>query len=156
MEENERYALRGYHYRAYHYIMKDEGYQKHLQGVLREIRADWSEQKSKYYVINAIGHGYIRIRMDRIVYLDVEGKNVVFHCKNGERYAERKTLKAVYGELDQKMFVQSHRSIIVNIRHIANIEGGTVRMDGYDELLPVSSHLRETLQMGMMNYWRNR
>ena len=81
---------------------------------------------------------------------------MVFHCKNGERYAERKTLKAVYGELDQKMFVQSHRSIIVNIRHIANIEGGTVRMDGYDELLPVSSHLRETLQMGMMNYWRNR
>ena len=65
----------------------------------------------------------------------------------------RRTLRELADELDPQCFVQVHRSVIVNLRHVAQVvrgpnETADVHLKGRAEVLPVSrSYLHLFRQM---------
>lgn len=92
------------------------------------------------------------IPVDEVVYLRSDEKYTLVVWSGGEALI-RKTIRELADELDPERFVQVHRSVIVNLRHVAQVvrhanETADVHLKGRPEVLPVSrSYLHLFRQM---------
>ncbi len=82
------------------------------------------------------------IPVDRIIYVRSDEKYTLVVWAGGEALI-RKTIKELIDELDPEVFVQVHRSVIVNLHHVAQVTRGVnetadVHLKGRSETLPVS------------------
>lgn len=73
----------------------------------------------------------VKLRQEDIFWVEVEDKYCVLHTKS-RKYTLRKSLKELAGKLDSSIFVQTHRSFIVNANEIEDIDLGLfiVRVNG--------------------------
>ena len=88
-----------------------------------------------------------------ILYLDVAGKYVYFHTKQGE-IRERTSLQKVFAALGAPEFVYTDKSHIVNLKHVMQLEGNTVVMRN-QERIPVSIPQGQKLKKTISDYWRS-
>ena len=72
-----------------------------------------------------------------------------------ESYLIRKKLKEQMKELPSNVFVQVHRSYVVNMRYIVSFDGVSVTLEDGTKI-PVSKGKRETFKAGMMRYMREK
>tara|TARA_R110002051_G_scaffold128399_1_gene202114 strand:+ start:2065 stop:2829 length:765 start_codon:yes stop_codon:yes gene_type:complete len=63
----------------------------------------------------------IKIKLEEILWVEVEDKYCMIHTSN-KKFALRQSLKDLAKKLDQSIFVQTHRSFIVNASEIENID----------------------------------
>jgi DNA-binding LytR/AlgR family response regulator len=80
--------------------------------------------------------------VDEVVYLRSDEKYTLVAWSGGEALI-RKPIRELAEELDSERFVQVHRSVIVNLRHVAQVvrgpnETADVHLRGRPEVLPVS------------------
>jgi len=100
----------------------------------------------------SIGPALRLIPVDEVVYLRSDEKYTLVAWPGGEAVI-RKTIRELADELDPAVFVQIHRSAIVNLRHVAQVVRGAnetadVHLRGRSEVLPVSrSYLHLFRQM---------
>lgn len=100
----------------------------------------------------SVGAAVRLIPVDEVVYLRSDEKYTLVVWGGGEALI-RKTIRELGDELDPAAFVQIHRSVIVALRHIAQVVRGTnetadVHLRGRPEVLPVSrSYLQVFRQM---------
>ena len=100
----------------------------------------------------SIGPALRLIPVDEVAYLRSDEKYTLVAWNGGEAVI-RKTIRELADELDPSVFVQVHRSVIVNLRHVAQVVRGTnetadVHLRGRAEVLPVSrSYLHLFRQM---------
>lgn len=86
----------------------------------------------------------IKLSYDEILYLESMGDYVKF-VTAGKKHLTLNTLSAVEDKLDKARFLRVHRSYIVNLSKIKDIQGGTLLIDG--NVIPISkSHKDEVLQ----------
>lgn len=86
----------------------------------------------------------IKLSYDEILYLESMGDYVKFVTAT-KKYLTLNTLSAVEEKLDKTRFLRVHRSYIVNLSKIKDIQGGTLLIDG--NVIPISkSHKDEVLQ----------
>ncbi|MGE0356465.1 MAG: LytR/AlgR family response regulator transcription factor [Burkholderiales bacterium] len=87
------------------------------------------------------------VAADEVDFLRAEDKYtlVAWHTPEGERCEGlvRTALKDLAAQLDAELFVQVHRSVVVNLRAVAHVvrganETATVHLKGREETLPVS------------------
>ncbi|WP_170063309.1 LytR/AlgR family response regulator transcription factor [Polaribacter porphyrae] len=73
----------------------------------------------------------IKITIEDILWIEVEDKYCMLHT-SAKKFALRTSLKEMANKLDTSMFVQTHRSFIVNATAIENIDLGlfVVRVNG--------------------------
>jgi two-component system response regulator LytT len=90
------------------------------------------------------GNYYIKLKSEEIDYIIVEG-NYLDVISNKERYTIRSTLKDFQEQLSQSnsMFLQVHRSYMVNIKKVTAIAADHVLIN--DEKIPLSKMGRESL-----------
>lgn len=90
----------------------------------------------------SVGQSVRLIPVDEVVYLRSDEKYTLVVWQGGEALI-RKTIRELADELDPARFVQIHRSSIVNLRHVAQVQRGAnetadVHLRGRPEVLPVS------------------
>jgi DNA-binding LytR/AlgR family response regulator len=90
----------------------------------------------------SIGSALRLIPVNEVVYLRSDEKYTLVAWSGGEALI-RKTIRELADELDPAVFVQTHRSVIVNLRHVSQVvrsanETAHVHLHGHTAVLPVS------------------
>ncbi|MBL8327933.1 MAG: response regulator transcription factor [Rubrivivax sp.] len=100
----------------------------------------------------SVGPAVKLIPVDEVIYLKSDEKYTLVVWSGGEALI-RKPIRELADELDRLRFVQVHRSVIVNLHHVAQVVRGAnetadVHLRGRTETLPVSrSYLHHFRQM---------
>ena len=147
----EEYALQGYSSHAFAYLTKDNWKEK-IGTVITEIGRKQLEQQSRYYRIQT-EQRYDRIKLDDILYIEREGKNSLFYCRNGKTYYERISLNEVIKRLPSDEFFFVNRGQIINIKHVTHIDGETVIIDETITLY-ASGAKQNQIKKAMLECWR--
>ena len=127
-----------------------------LAAVLDRLAADLAQRgpaRSHLQWIKAsVGSALRLIPVEEVAYLRSDEKYTLVVWTGGEAVI-RKTIRELADELDPACFVQVHRSVIVNLRQVAQVvrglnETADVHLRGRSEALPVSrSYLHLFKQM---------
>ncbi len=132
--------------------LRSSGYEAVLDGMAAELRRRHGDREWLQWIRASVGSGIRLIPVDQIFFLRSDEKYTLVVWEEGEALI-RKTIRELADELDPARFVQTHRSVIVNLRSVSRIERGPnetaeVRLRGRDEVLPVSrSYLHHFRQM---------
>lgn len=100
----------------------------------------------------SVGASVRLIPVEQVAYIRAEEKYTLVAWDEGEALI-RKSIRELADELDPERFVQTHRSVIVNLRHVREMvrglnETAELRLHGREETLPVSrSYLHHFRQM---------
>ncbi|KQV59160.1 MULTISPECIES: LytTR family DNA-binding domain-containing protein [unclassified Duganella] len=100
----------------------------------------------------SVGTSVRLIPVDQVAYIRAEEKYTLVAWDEGEALI-RKSIRELAEELDPAQFVQTHRSVIVNLRYVREMirgmnETAELHLHGRSELLPVSrSYLHHFRQM---------
>jgi DNA-binding LytR/AlgR family response regulator len=119
----------------------------------RRAAADGAPSRAHLQWIRAsVGTSVRLIPVDEVAYLRSDEKYTLVVHDGGEALI-RKTIRELADELDPQAFAQVHRSVIVNLRHVVQVDRGSnetaeLRLKGRGEVLPVSrSYLHLFRQM---------
>lgn len=90
----------------------------------------------------SVGASVRLIPVEEVVFLRSDEKYTLVVWGGGEALI-RKTIRELADELDPACFAQVHRSVIVNLRHVAQVQRGPnetaeLHLQGRPEVLPVS------------------
>ncbi len=117
-----------------------------LEAVIEQLSAALrarSEPRGWLQWIKAsVGTSVRLIPVEQVVYLRADEKYTLVVWEGGEALI-RKTIRELADELDPDVFAQVHRSVIVNLRQVAQVlrgpnETAEIQLKGRHEMLPVS------------------
>lgn len=100
----------------------------------------------------SVGHAVRLIPVDEVIYLRSDEKYTLVVWAGGEALI-RRSIRELLDELDPEVFAQVHRSVVVNLRHVAQVvrsdnDNATLHLRQRSETLPVSrSYLHLFRQM---------
>ena len=77
----------------------------------------------------------IRVNDDEILYIEAKGDYAVFKTKE-KGYVVHTTIKNAAAKMNPKKFLKVHRSFIVNLDKIKDIEDSSIQIE--DKIIPVS------------------
>jgi len=175
----ERYAVQAFEHGALDYLVKpfdearladtvqrlqqrllrapaadDDG--RALQAALDRLAAELRQRAAprpwRQWIKASVGATVRLIPVDEVGYLRSDEKYTLVVWQGGEALI-RSTIRELADQLDPERFVQVHRSVIVNLHHVAQVVRGAnetaeVQLRGRSEVLPVSrSYLHLFRQM---------
>lgn len=108
---------------------------------LKQSQTFYSTIKENHLYIKSDSR-LIKVEDDKIQYVEARGDYVVFKTKT-ESYIVHSTLKNVESKLDSSKFLKVHRSFVINLDKIIDIEDSTVVID--QKVIPVSRAHRSDL-----------
>ena len=120
------YALKGYEYHPFHYILK--GNVKELENVLDWMNQKIEQEKDNFRLIRN-RYGIEKIRFLDLCYVYKKGKNSVYVCRDGVICFERKTLVKVGEEISAPEMLIVGKSYLVNMNRIKRVDGQKVVFD---------------------------
>ncbi|KEO71913.1 LytR/AlgR family response regulator transcription factor [Anditalea andensis] len=140
------YALEGYQFNAVGYLLKPIFFDSFSQAV-QKAKKLWDlsnpqEISSNHFFIRENGQ-MISIDMENLTYISGLQNYIELNMATGIRHLVHQTLKSIIEELPKNVFVQIHKSYIVNIRHISKIDGALLFIG--NKSLPVSRDRRKNL-----------
>lgn len=119
------FAVESYTVKATNYLMKPVSEDK-LFHTLDEILEIKEKELEKSIVLKS-NIGVHKISLSRLMYVEAQGRKVIYYLNNGEEIICTDRFTSVCEQLlQQKAFIQSHRSILVNMNFIRLI--GTTDM----------------------------
>ncbi len=86
------------------------------------------ERRSPLVLQLTTPQGLLRIPLSDALYFEIYGHNVVIHLADGSEKTWRGALHELEAELPPNCFVRTHRSFLVNLAQISEIERGQVRL----------------------------
>ena len=89
-----------------------------IEELLSELRA--RRRRAARLVVRS-GGKTVFLRADEIEWVEASGNYVRLHA-NGQPYVLRDSMKNMESKLDPELFVRIHRSAIVNVDHIRELE----------------------------------
>jgi DNA-binding LytR/AlgR family response regulator len=116
------------------------------------LREQFKPRLPLQWIKASVGQALKLIPVEEVAYLKADEKYTLVAWSGGEALI-RKPIRELADELDGEVFVQVHRSVIVNLKHVAQIvrgpnETADVHLRGRPEVLPVSrSYLAQFRQM---------
>lgn len=128
-----------------------------LEGVLDQLSAELQRRAGAapahlQWIKASVGQSVRLIPVEQVAYLKSDEKYTLVVWEGGEALI-RKTIRELADELDPARFTQIHRSVIVNLHQVVQVNRGPnetaeVMLKGRKELLPVSrSYLHVFRQM---------
>lgn len=129
-----------------------EGRDELLDHLAAELRRRGPVRQHLQWIKASLGPAVRLIPVTQVAYLRSDEKYTLVAWEGGEALI-RKTIRELADELDPEVFVQVHRSVIVNLHHVSQVVRGAnetadVHLRGRSEVLPVSrSYLHVFRQM---------
>jgi len=107
-----------------------------------KLRAGTPARGHLHWIKASVGSSVRLIPVEQVAYLRADEKYTLVVWEGGEALI-RKSIRELVDELDPGRFAQVHRSVIVNLHHVAQVHRGLnetaeVELKGRKEMLPVS------------------
>ena len=96
---------------------------------------------NKVFHVN-VDRRLIKIEIDSIYVIEASGDYIIIKTEV-ENYVVHSTLRKINNKLPDNMFIQVHRSFIINIKQIIDIQDNTVLV--HKEIVPISRSKRSIL-----------
>lgn len=144
------FAVESYRVGAYYYLLKpiDEDA---FFSLLDKIKGELSAQAEQGFVLKS-RDGIVWIAFERLAYVEVMNKTVFFYLAEGAVYETTATLADFEGELlSRPEFLKTHRSYLVNLSYIQEIDNNCVTMKNGHTVL-ISRQRRSQVQNAYMRF----
>ena len=140
------YAYEAFQYNVTDYLRKPFTYQRFLESLQKvQVRKDEQDEESgrDHIFIKADGK-LVRIENDDILYVESMGDYVKF-ITTDKKYITHNTIKNLESQLDGQRFMKVHRSFIVNMSRIDDIQENSLYIRGVN--IPISkAHKGKVMQ----------
>lgn len=90
----------------------------------------------------------VRINLDDLLYVETTGDYSIFKLQNGQQFVVQSSLKNIGSKIQHRNFIKVHRSYIVNLNKIVDIEENTLVIDR--KVIPISRAHRAGLLARIM------
>ncbi|MBE6009026.1 MAG: response regulator transcription factor [Lachnospiraceae bacterium] len=117
ISETAKYAVEGYEVEACRYMIKPFGYEE-IASVMDKLVSAIEDDTFVIHKRNEI----IRLPYSDIVYVDSSNTRCFVHSMDNERYVVYKRLDEIEKELNDKRFLRSHKSYLVNMSHVCSMD----------------------------------
>lgn len=143
------YALEGYEYRVADYLLKPFSYDRFLKAVTNVHNNSQFNDSSSIEKDRNLDHLFVkgdaknkfhRIRYQEICYIEGLRNYVQFVCKD-KKVITLQNMKSLETELPIQQFVRVHKSYIINLDAVKEIEGHSIIID--DQRIPIGQSYRD-------------
>ncbi len=122
-----QYAIHGYAVDALDYVLKPISYYAFSQRIDRAVTRILGRSKKYLYISSR--EGSQKLDCSRLLFLEVQGHDLVYHTLDGTVTALG-SMKDAEQELGEKLFFRCNRCYIVNLEHVDGIRGDDVIVGG--------------------------
>ena len=141
------YAIKSYDFDAVDYLMKPIAFNKVLKA-LNKASLRFKEQKIKFapvseFIFVKTAYKTVKIYLTDVLYLESTKDYVTFHLKD-EKITSQLTLSSIEDQLPGSLFTRIHRSYIIAIDKINEIERNTIVING--DRLSVGTNYKSTFK----------
>ena len=145
------YAIDAFELSIFRYVPKSDT-EKRLPAAIKDAVSLINLEADKSYTIQVKGR-FEKIPFRDILFIERDGKNAAINTADGVSKV-RKSLQAVFDELNSEEFIFIDRGYIVNLIHIMQVKNNTaVLKDG--TVLPISRSHLQTVKEQINSYWGN-
>ncbi len=133
------YALDSYELEAVDYLLKPISFPRFVQAINKvteriklkrqSLSPDNNKQGKDYFMVKA-DYKLYRIDYANLLYVEGQSEYVTFHLKDKKRITAYYSLKKLEEELPANEFVRIHKSYIVSLSNIDEVEGNMVSIAG--------------------------
>ena len=145
------YAIDAFELSIFRYVPKSD-IAKRLPTAIKDAVSLIDLEADKSYTIQVKGR-FEKIPFRDILYIERDGKNAAINTADGVSKV-RKSLQAVFDELDSEEFIFIDRGYIVNLIHIMQIKNSTAVLKN-GAVLPISRSRLQAVKEQINNYWGN-
>ena len=135
------YAFNAFQYNVTDYLKKPiafNRFQDSINKITESLKNTTVEPTVDDIFIKAEGK-FIRLSYQDILYIESMGDYVKYFTQ-AKYYLTHSTLKAVEEKMNTKQFIKVHRSYIVNLRKIKDIQDNSLVIEG--KVIPISKSLK--------------
>lgn len=128
-----------------------------LEEVLKEIEQSCLTQK--HYLIEKQEGESIKVDLDDILFIEVNGHYLFLHTTMGEIRVKKslQELMAVFGPtkdaMEQAGFISTHRSYLVNLRYVERVQKTECIMENKEQV-PISRNEYKRVNEAFIQYYR--
>lgn len=115
--ETAKYAVEGYEVGAFRYMIKPFGYEE-VAAVMDKLVSSIEDNAFVIHKRNEV----IRLAYRDIVYVDSSNTKCFVHSIDNEKYVVYKRLDEIEEELNDKRFLRSHKSYLVNMSYVCSMD----------------------------------
>lgn len=145
-----KYAVNGYEVDAIDYIIKPVGYYDFSLKFQKAVRR--LSRKTEKSIMLEIGAKIHRVKVSDITYVEVLAHYVIYHLKN-ETFKLRGSMKEQELKLSAYNFSRIHKSYLVNLAYVENIQGNVIVVAG--EQLPVGLAYKDVFMQDFLRFIRS-
>lgn len=141
----EQYALRGYDFNVADYLLKPVAFPRFLKAVekVREMRTGLYVSLDGAFLLKAENVIH-RVVYHDIVFVEAMENYVKVYTVNGNKIVARMTLHHVVAILPENIFMQIHKSFVINLSKVIKIDNLRVHLVG-DFVVSVSKAMKSLL-----------
>lgn len=140
------YAYDAFQYNVDDFLKKPFSYKRFLEALEKlDVALENAGKETKAsadYIFIKVDHRLIKLQADQILFIESMGDYVRFVTPE-RKLMNLNTMKSLEERLDPKVFVKVHRSYIVNISKIDDVQGNTIYLDKHE--VPIGKAHREEL-----------
>jgi DNA-binding LytR/AlgR family response regulator len=136
------YAFDAFQYNVADYLKKPITYgrfQESINKVTASLVANPVVKKDKEDIFIKSDGKFTRLNLEEILYIESMGDYVKYFTR-GKNYLTLSTLKSIEEKMNSKVFMKVHRSYIVNLRKIKDIQDYSLVIE--DKVIPISKNLK--------------
>lgn len=145
----EQYALKGYEFDVVDYLLKPVSFERFLKSVNRVYDQLKNEQKEgKDYLFVKSDKQLKKIQFNDILFVESMENYVTIQTTDSKTIVYT-TLKQLYDCLPKCIFIQTHRSYIVNINKVNAIDGNQLNINPHK--VPVARNFKDAVFSSILN-----
>ena len=133
------FAVEAFDIEVVDYLLKPISYARFLKAVERVIR---SVERADETVFVKVEGRLVKVDLNSVRWIEAQGDYVMFHLSDKQILAST-TMRKLSATLPSKDFVRVHRSYIVRLDKIGDIEDTTIVIDR--DVIPISASYKEEL-----------
>jgi len=138
------YAFEAFDFNVTDYLAKPPDYARFLKAVMKVAeKAEKLQTSDGNDIYIRKDNRLVKLNTKDIIWIEALADYVIIQCDNNQRHTMTATMKLMEDKLPKNEFVRIHRSYIIRLNKIKEIEENTVSIGG--RLLPVSRSYKENL-----------
>lgn len=148
------YALQGYELDVLDYLLKPFSFERFLKacGKARDYNELYRQQpepkpNNTYFFVKSNGK-FEKIFFEELLFVEAANNYVMLYTQN-RRLLTYLTLKAIEEELSPDKFMKVHKSYLVALDKIDNLNGEEIKIGRHN--IPISRNLKESVLMRIVN-----